>query len=161
MLRYTICLAAVSILLGGCGINLGDRVVAGGGAVSISPPIGWAVDEPGNDGTVVIKGDGGRLSVVVLDAPPPKPEPGRLMDTLRAMSPGLEVMKQEDFSADAGRGKEFLISYVQKGRRQNGVVYLFPKNGKLCVLTFVVEGSLEDQLDVFRASAGTLRFQGS
>ncbi len=160
LLRCEIYLASVLVLLGGCGMNLGDRVVVGEGAISINPPKEWVVDKEKSGGATVIRGDGARLSVAVLNAPSHEPEPGRLMDTLRTMSPGLSVIKQEDFSAAAGSGREFIVSYMEEGRRRDGAVYLFAKGGKLCVLTFAVEdGGLEERLDVFRASAATLKFR--
>ncbi len=122
-------------------------------------PAEWAVDKGKDDGATIIEGEGGRLSVVVLDAPALGRDPENLMDTLKAMSHGLSVIEQADFDVGGGQGKEFIVSCLEGGRKQNGVVYLIGRNKKLCVLTFIVRGDgLAEWLDVFRESAGTLKF---
>ncbi len=156
--RDLVRLALALLLFCGCGRNIGDRVVVEGG-VSICSPEGWVLDKGNSSGMFVMRGEAGRLSVAVLDAPPPASAPEDLMDTLKTMSPELRVIKQADFNAGGGQGKEFVVSCLEDGRKQNGIVYLIGKNKKLCVLTFTVRGdSLDEWLDVFRESAGTLEF---
>ncbi len=151
-------LASALLLFFGCGRNVGDRVVVDGG-VSVCSPVEWVVDREKDDGATIVEGEGGRLSVTVLDTPAFKRDPESLMDTLEIMSPGLKVIEQADFNAGGGRGKEFVVSCLEEGRKRSGVVYLISKDKKLCVLTFTVPGNgLEEWLDVFRESAGTLKF---
>lgn len=151
-------LALALLLFCGCGKNVGDRVVIEGG-VSMCSPAEWTVDKKKDNGATIIEGEGGRLSVIVLDTPALGRDPGNLMDTLKAMSPGLSVVEQADFDVDGGQGKEFIVSCLEEGRKQDGVVYLIGRNKKLCVLTFVVRGdSLAKRLDLFRESARTLKF---
>lgn len=129
------------------------------GGVSVCSPAEWVVDREKNDGATIVKGARGRLSVTVLDTLAPRRDPESFMDTLEIMSPGLRVIEQADFNAGGGRGKEFVVSCLEEGRKRSGVVYLIGKDKKLCVLTFIVLGNgLEKWLDVFRESAGTLKF---
>ncbi len=154
---WTVLLAVAMFL--GCGSKLGEPVTLVDGKVTISPPPGWTRIEKKDDGTVVVWDGTGRLSVALLASPPPAPDPVALIDTLRAMSPGLTVVKEADF--DGGRAKEFIVSYRPGGSAGDGVVYLFPVGGHLCVLTFVIgSGDMEEWLSVFRDSAGTLKVMG-
>lgn len=149
------------LLFCGCGRNVGDPVVVDG-SVSICSPAEWDVREQSDDGATVIEGETGHLSVAVLDSAFVVADTETLMDTLKTMSPRLKVIDHADFNAGGGQGKEFVVSYVSEGKKQNGVVYLIGRGKKLCVLTFTVRSSgLEEWLDVFRESAGTLKFLGA
>lgn len=154
-----VCLGLLLLPFYGCGGNLNDRMVVYGD-ISFCSPAEWTVDEERN-GVTIISGEEGRLSVAVLNMPSGARDSEDLMDTLRVMSPELKVIAQNDFSAGDNMGKEFVVSCLGKGRKQDGVVYLIGRDRKLCVLTFVAEkDGLEEWLDVFRESAGTLRFMG-
>ena len=128
------------------------------GGISICSPTEWTVTEE-KDGVTIMSGKEGRLSAVVLDTPSGARDSGDLMDTLKVMSPELKVVEQKDFSAGDNAGKEFVVSCPRDGLKQDGVVYLIGKDKKLCVLTFIAEkDDSKEWLNLFRESAGTLRF---
>jgi hypothetical protein len=150
---------AVVGLACGCEGTLENRVVLEGGRLSIVPPEGWVVEEEERGSATVIAGPGGRLSVALMDSVPSVPEHRDLLAALGAVSPGFRVRREEDFAAEAVMGKEFIVSYAGEADARGGAVYVFGKEGKLCILTFSAGSSeVEERLDGFRAAAGSLRF---
>jgi hypothetical protein len=157
------CIGVMPIVLLSCGYEgrRERRALLEEGKLSIVPPAGWVVveDDAGGTGTVMA-GEGGRLNVTLTDAAASSSEPRDLLKVIEAISPGFEIRSEDDFAVETVLGKEFIVSYDEGEKARAGLVYMFEKDARLCVLTFSIEDDeFGERLTVFRASAGSLRFR--
>ena len=146
-------------LAAGCEGTLENRVVLEGGRLSLVLPDGWVVEEEERGAATVISGPQGRLSIALMDEVPSAKEPRDLLTAVGAMTTDFTVREEADFPAEAVMGKEFIVTDSGGGAPHMGAVYVFDRDGKLCILTFATKlGELGDLLATFRAAAGSLRF---
>ncbi len=158
-MRWLLFLTSVALLAAGCEGTLENRVVLEGGRLSLVVPQGWVVEEEERGAATVIAGPEGRLSVALMDAVPSAEEPRDLLTAVGAMTTGFAVREEADFSAESVTGREFIVSDSGGGEPHMGAVYVFDKDGELCILTFAAKtGDPGEALAKFRTAAGSLRF---